>query len=240
MEQLENEQLLIMIVSHKHRFIFIKTRKTAGTSVEISLSKICGDNDIITPISENDEKVRQQLGFRTAQNYLLPPSNWSLNQWMKYFRKGEKPMRYRNHLPARMVAKLVGKPIWDTYFKFTIERNPFDKVVSFYYYLKGNKKYNNIKEFIFDGGVRQLLSYDIYAIDKLPALDKIYRYENLEHFETDLTKRLNLSEPFKLVDYKAKSGIRLVKDYKEILDEESIAMIKIAFAREMQLLGYEY
>ena len=46
-----------MIVSHRHRFIFIKTRKTAGTSIEIALSAHCGPDDIMSPISKEDEKA---------------------------------------------------------------------------------------------------------------------------------------------------------------------------------------
>ena len=37
-----------MIISHKHKFIFFKTRKTAGTSLQIALSEFCGSDDIIT------------------------------------------------------------------------------------------------------------------------------------------------------------------------------------------------
>jgi hypothetical protein len=35
-----------MILSHRYRFIFLKTGKTAGTSVEIALSEYCGAEDI--------------------------------------------------------------------------------------------------------------------------------------------------------------------------------------------------
>ena len=59
-----------MIISHKYRFIFIKLRKTAGTSLEIALSGICGKDDIITPISAEDEEIRREPGFRSAQNYI--------------------------------------------------------------------------------------------------------------------------------------------------------------------------
>ncbi len=61
-----------MIVSHKHKFIFLKTNKTAGTSIEIALSKFCGEDDIITRISPKDEQTRRDLGYRGAQNFQAP------------------------------------------------------------------------------------------------------------------------------------------------------------------------
>jgi len=43
-----------MIISHKYKFIFIKTVKTAGTSIEVFLNNYCGEEDIITPIHPKD------------------------------------------------------------------------------------------------------------------------------------------------------------------------------------------
>ena len=58
-----------MIVSHQHKLIFIKPRKVAGTSFEIALAKFCSEGDIITPISRNDEEIRQRLGFIGPRNF---------------------------------------------------------------------------------------------------------------------------------------------------------------------------
>ena len=57
-----------MILSWKHKFIFIKGRKVGGTSIEMALSTICGPNDIVTPITPIDEKQRIAQGGR-CQNY---------------------------------------------------------------------------------------------------------------------------------------------------------------------------
>ena len=65
-----------MIISHKYKFIFFKTSKTAGTSIEIALSKFCDKDDIITPISKEDEQLRRKLGYRGPQNYKFSLSEW--------------------------------------------------------------------------------------------------------------------------------------------------------------------
>jgi hypothetical protein len=53
-----------MIISHRHRFIFIKTRKTAGTSIEVYLSRFCGEEDVVTPLNPPVEghEPRNHLG----------------------------------------------------------------------------------------------------------------------------------------------------------------------------------
>jgi hypothetical protein len=61
-----------VIASFHHGFVFIKTRKTGGTSVEIVLSAWCGPDDIVTPIAPEDEVVRARYGG-APRNYLHDP-----------------------------------------------------------------------------------------------------------------------------------------------------------------------
>ena len=49
-----------MIISHKHKFIFIKTFKVSGTSMEIALSRHIGGKDILTPLNLERERERER------------------------------------------------------------------------------------------------------------------------------------------------------------------------------------
>jgi hypothetical protein len=51
-----------VIVSHKHKFIFLKTNKAAGTSTEMALSRFCGPDDIITSFGPVEDKMRKKMG----------------------------------------------------------------------------------------------------------------------------------------------------------------------------------
>ncbi|MFK7983620.1 MAG: hypothetical protein AB8G86_26825 [Saprospiraceae bacterium] len=204
------------------------------------MSKFCGADDIITPLTKEDDKVRLALGFLGAQNYEKPKSEWSIKERWQYFQKKETPKRkFYNHIPCREIVNLIPEKIWNSYFKFTVERNPFDKAVSFYYWRKANEKYKSITNWLLDGGLKNMQSYDLYSIGKFPVVDKIYRYEDFPFFEKDLTERLNLPEPFQMIEYKAKSKSRKTRDYKQVLDEQAIELIKIAFGREIELLDYK-
>lgn len=228
-----------MIISHKHKFIFIKTEKTAGTSMEIALSKICGDRDIITPISQKDEEARKELSGRGAQNCLIPFSRYTKSDYLKMLRNKAR-LEYYNHISAEEIKKYIGDTVWNSYFKFAFDRNPFDKAVSLYYWNNAQEKYKSVGDFLKSGVLGRIKSYDIYSVNKLPAVDKLYKYEAMDEAFADISERLKLDVPLKMPKYKAKSGYRKKSDYKEVLDEEAVKILKIAFAREIALLKYSF
>ncbi len=230
-----------MIVSHKYKFIFIKTTKTAGTSVEIALSKFLGPNDIITPLDPQDEKLRQALGFRGAQNYLAPFWNYNRRGIADLLLRGKRKKRFHNHISARKVKGYVGKHIWDNYYKFCFERNPWDRFVSMYYWRCRSGSQPSISEFIESDTIFELKKrgFRLYTIDGKIALDKVCRFENLSEELEAIRVRLGVPAPLELPH--AKSGHREDKrNYCDILNEDQRNRIAKIFSEEIELFEYEY
>src|SRR2546423_13120506 len=103
-----------MIISHKHRFIFIKTGKTAGTSIEVFLSQHCGPDDIVAPIYPHVETHVP----RNFAGYFNPlPEIYSLRG--KGFKNSLKDVisrrRFYNHISAVRVRSRVSRAVWNNY-----------------------------------------------------------------------------------------------------------------------------
>jgi len=110
---------------------------------------LLGSDDIITPVSPQDGLDRAERGYRTCQHFEkgaheLRPAEWP--KWGKHrvamgAHSGNErlPEKRRlrkkcwNHMDAASIRARVGRSVWDRYLKFTIERNPRDKVVSRFY-----------------------------------------------------------------------------------------------------------
>ena len=227
-----------MIISHTHKFIFLKTSKTAGTSLEIAVSKYCGTDDIITPISPVDEEIRRGLGFRTAQNFIVPLHRYSVRNWLDAFKKGGR-LRFYNHMPAWEVRRIIGGAVWESYYKFCFERSPWERFISMYYWRFKQEPRPTISEFMESGALDILKQKGagIYMINGRIAVDKIYRFEDREEALEDIRERLGLPEALSLP--KAKSGFRADRrPYHEILSSDEIQRIAEKFSDEISRFGY--
>jgi len=128
-----------MIISKSQKFAFIKGRKVAGTSVEVGLSSLCTDDDILTPISPIDELLRLQTTGRFAQNYgadakklkryrttLLASDNTDNLNWSDI----RKPRgRYGGHMSFKDMEQTFGgfSPDWTI---IAITRCPYEQALS--------------------------------------------------------------------------------------------------------------
>ncbi len=229
-----------MIISHKHKFIFIKNRKTAGTSLEIALASICGKDDIFTENPKDVEIVKKKLGYQPAQNYFIPFKYYTKLDWALLFLKFHRNKFY-HHISAELVKKYIHPDIWDSYYKFCFERNPWDKTISEYYWSGADKKYRSIFDFIKSGGMKRIKAFDMYTINKIVCVDKIYKFEDMDNALKDLTERFSLQEPLKMPKYKAYGNLRKDKrNYRDILSNKEVQLINTIFAREIALLDYRF
>lgn len=229
-----------MIVSHKHQYIFIKTRKTAGTSLEISLSGNCGPDDIITPLALIDETIRSNLGHRGPQNYIIEKKGF-FNFIKSLF--GIQSSHY-NHSPAYEIEKKIGKEIFANYLKFCVVRNPWDRVVSLYYWRLKNPDFYKIDEnisfsqFVKNTDAKILSDSHIYTLGNNSAVDIFIRYENLEQELNKVLSKLGLHN---VTLPNAKSGTRISKEHYSLLyDEESLTKINQVCAWEINFFNYSF
>lgn len=226
-----------MIINHRHRFIFLKTRKTASTSMEIALSAFCGPEAVITSIEPEDEYIRQELGYRGPQNIRVPLRQYSLLDGARCL-WNRTPKQFFHHAPASFVKENVPQSVWDDYFVFCFERNPFDKAVSLYYWMTDPPR-PPLETYLARADVNRLSNWPIYTINGKVAVDFVGRYEQLEQGLAHVAERLNLPTPITLPN--AKAGERPSRQpYPQLFTPQARNRVEIVCARECLHFGYKW
>jgi hypothetical protein len=233
---------LAMIISHKNQFIFIRVPKTASTSIEIELSKICGPMDLITPVSFKNDPQNIVDDYKKPQKLKRDFRTFNASDWLRIILR-RKPVNYK-HAHAIQVRKLVGKDVWDHYFKFCFVRNPFDRAISLYYWTSKNwqNKYQNtlpeINDYILSLPETTLSTWKRYTIGNKVAMDLIGRYEKLDEDLAFIEQKIGI--PHLIISH-AKSSIR--KDrrpYRDVINPAARAHIETACSLEIAAFGYEW
>jgi hypothetical protein len=228
-----------MIISHKYKFIFIKTGKTAGTSTEIALSKYLGDNDIITPISLEDEEIRQSLGYRGPQNCWLPIYQYAPRNLVRLLVKRKRKLKYYNHIDAASIKRHIGEAIWNGYYKFCFSRNPWDRAISLYYWRHKSEPRPAFSDFVKSEGLKSIVrrGWDLYSIDGEMVVDRVCAYENLAAELELIRETVGIPESLQLPNAKSKyrQGAKLRPSE---LREEDVNLIQTVASSEIQLMGY--
>jgi Sulfotransferase family len=232
-----------MIVSHRHKFIFIKTKKTAGTAIEAALSELCGPSDVITHYREESEKDRRGLG---PQNYRiehpLKPKRPLLRRiLMRPERYYHTSVGFYEHIPAWRVRAYVGEEVWQSYFKFSFDRNPWDRQVSWYLYkTRWRPTRPSFERFMASRQRAYVDNYEIYTIKDALAVDFLGRYERLEE---DLNKALALAgvgRRLKIPRTNVTPNKDESRDYRSYYSAETRALVAEWYQPEIALLGYGF
>jgi hypothetical protein len=230
-----------MIVSHAHRFIYIKTKKTASSSIEAALSTLCGPDDVITPASE--EIVREFEGERKAQNFrlkhpLVPKRPLLKRLLLRPERYYHPSIGYYEHMPAWRVKAYLGEEIWRSYFKFTFERNPWDREVSWYRF-KTRKLAAKPSFAEFMGSRRRAYvdNWQLYTLDGAIGVDFVGAYERLDEDFAAVLERLGLAGRTALpaLNRTAKEA-----SYRSYYDERLRDTVAEWYRPEIEAFGYRF
>jgi hypothetical protein len=230
-----------MIISHKHRFIFIKTAKTAGTSIEFALAPLCGPDDIVTPVSMKEEATRGDDG---ARNWVVPlgrrPWTWPIAKLFGRDPKWSGEVFY-NHMGAARIRPLIGDAVWNSYYKVAVERNPWDREVSNYYFrIRRADPKPTFRDFVLKDEVHhRLKNFHAYTIDGKVAVDRILRFENLKSELAEFLAHVGIDRMPELPHQKGNLRPRGIP-YRDYYDDETRAKVAAVYADEIRLMGYAF
>jgi len=231
-----------MIVSFSHKFIFIKTIKTAGSSVEHALASICDHNiDVISPDESMDNSGQKIV--RQGCNHMI----------------GDKGVYNHMRYPELIMTGLISRDQFENDFhKIVICRNPWDQQVSsFWHYQTLNKAYegleldeikplylNDFTRFIAevcysDHNAQRELYREFYFYENgVPYFNSLIKFENLEEDFYTICARLSLptiSLP------RLKTNIRrLPGHYSRYYTESTKQMVAECYPEAIDFFGYTF
>lgn len=220
------------MVSHSHRFAFLKTRKTAGTSVELFLQPFCVPDDV--PVVEKTHTIESERGIVGTR--LIAPGDGQTEADRKWF----------NHMPASDVRANLGRLKWWRYLKVATIRNPFDRLVSQFHYRHRNQPAlpddpqahrSAFREFVMSGRFSD--DADIVFVNGRFVVDVLLRYETLTEDLARLCARLGLDPartalPQTKMTRDRRQGIPVAGYY----DDEIIGVVRKALDWNFRYGGY--
>ena len=169
-----------MPISYKHKCVFIHIPKTGGTTVEKLL-------DI------NPDPVENIKSYWALDNLQIA-------YYIKEFNC--KTSFFLQHLPAIFI-KNFNPETFNNFFKFSIVRNPYDRLISEFCWLNRNELkidnyyfINNFKAWVNNLTPKTFNNhtlpqyYFLYNKNTL-LVDKVYKYEDLQNALKELSVKLN-------------------------------------------------
>jgi hypothetical protein len=156
---------------------------------------------------------------------------------------------YLHHATARTTRELLPKAIWQNYFKFSIVRNPFTRMVSTYYYVEDfhRERYGDFRGFVLalpELATREhhlagshYVPQTLYThIDGEQVVDYVGRFENLDDAVRYLGEHLGQALALPRVNIREQAS--RPKVIADLYDEETIGIIQDVYAPDFDTFGY--
>jgi hypothetical protein len=217
-----------MLLSVKHRFLFVHIAKTGGTSVRASLQRL-----------------------RWRDPWYWPMFLCSRLSHLSGHRIATKLPRHAKIIAAK---ELLPREFFGELFKFGFVRNPWDLQVSSFHHIRRERPHYLGGHEDFEGFLRWKLdptrpyqfhvdtSIELqtdYLVDLHGELvvDFIGRYERLEDDFAEVCRHIGIPRPS--LAHKRKATDR-ERDYRGYYSDETAEMVARHFKRDIDLLGYQF
>ncbi|NKI36607.1 sulfotransferase family protein [Wenzhouxiangella sp. XN79A] len=255
-----------MIISHRHRFIFLHCRKVAGSSIAAALAPHLGPDDLhlgtwpeawragVAPNRRAWRDLRHPAAAASFVGRLLrAPARLGDPAHRIMAFNGAQRLAYRARLgrsPEHAHAERVrafDPSAWRDYFKFAFVRNPYERAVSDYCWRTSKTGRRDLGFGAFlrglaEGDVRDRVlprhfdNWPIYTIDDRIAVDFVGRFEHLHRDLARVFERLGLPGP-DLPHAKASSERQPTAGW---YGDEERQWVETLFARELAAFGYRF
>jgi len=210
------------IVCFSRSLLFIKTRKTAGTSVQETLLPFCKKGDIVTKewiniLSGNTCKIEEFASIEDIEN------NFSLSREDYFsfgFTRNPFSLVLSRFFYQIKMKRIPGPPSAD-YFNRWVEQVYFKGELGFPHgrYVKDRSRY-----LLFDNFFR-------------PKVNFIGKFENIENDFFEISKKIGLSGMS--LQHVNKSNFQNI-DYRDWFHEKSADLVRNYFDFELEYFGYTF
>jgi hypothetical protein len=216
-----------MIISHRYKFIFMRTEKTAGSSLSTALTEALGEDVTATNLDRPGWAKYSPIHHGALKRHL--PQYFGLH----------------SHATAKQARRVLGDDIFNSYYKFAVERNPWDRQVSLYTHrqTKTGRSTDNfdkdMRSFIYrNTEYVRLNNWAIYAIGDKVVVDELIDYDNLDGGLSRLFERLKIKVNIKLPRLRSYKSDR--PHYSTVYSDVTKKMVAKWYKKEIDYSGYHF